>query len=395
MYSNSTYKDFNIDTSKTFQDIGNNEDLANVSIAQADEELVKCLICMKVIKNVNDMSIVCHFKSTHNIMYELPLLKRMTVAVGIEIKIEKINKNDDIEVHIPLLRKKPAFGCSSGDCCDNPRYLVDKNTGTIVQEDNLAPLYNWCDNRRAENGDIPEVLQEYINVYNSLSSNTRSVIKPPSQYLQEDYKCPHCGFIFENGIPGNSISNHYAMNHIETLLNGYFIDKPLTSTTPPVRRKRCKKCAEHCPPQENIQLSQTYTQISTSTLEMRDTLYYNDDNYANTEMENRVQNKNGSNDSNIKSVKKKDRIYETIHKPNKSFKCKECKYITAIKCNFVKHQKTHGISKRCMQCTKMFKTDGAFIEHVAMAHKKYNCNICQKSFKHIIPLKAHQRKNHK
>ena len=48
-----------------------------------------------------------------------------------------------------------------------------------------------------------------------------------------------------------------------------------------------------------------------------------------------------------------------------------------------------------MQCTKMFKTDGAFIEHIAMAHKKYNCNICQKSFKHIIPLKAHQRKNHK
>ena len=51
MYSNSTYKDFNIDTSKTFQDIGNNEDLANVSIALADEELVKCLICMKVITN--------------------------------------------------------------------------------------------------------------------------------------------------------------------------------------------------------------------------------------------------------------------------------------------------------------------------------------------------------
>ena len=90
MYSNLTYKDFNINASKTSQKLRNNEDVKYVSFAKADDKLVKCLICMKVIKNVNNKSIECHFKSTHNIIYELPILMRMTVAVGIDIKIEKI-----------------------------------------------------------------------------------------------------------------------------------------------------------------------------------------------------------------------------------------------------------------------------------------------------------------
>ena len=196
MYSNLTYKDFNINASKTSQKLRNNEDVKYVSFAKADDKLVKCLICMRVIKNVNNKSIECHFKSTHNIIYELPILMRMTVAVGIDIKIEKINENDDVEVHIPLIRKKPALGCRSGDCCDNPRYLVDKNTGTIIKEDNLASLYEWCDNRLPEKEDIPKVLQDYINDYNNLPSNTGSISKPPSHYLQEEYKFPHCGFIF-------------------------------------------------------------------------------------------------------------------------------------------------------------------------------------------------------
>ena len=335
----------------------------------------KCLICMNLIIH----SIPVHFQTIHNLSHEIHLLLQMTVPANINIKIEKLEGDDNLEIHIPYIKKEAALGCRSGDCCNNPRYLVDKNTGQIIKEDNLAPLYEWCDRRPAKKENIPKVLEDFVNSYNDQPSHPFiSVQAPLQQYLEISYKCPHCNHRFVAGEPAETISNHYATNHIKILLDGITINSPKSTSEKPLSIKKCKNCHIHCPIQDHVKLSQG-PPISTDTLEMEYSVANEDENLEISTIKNR----------------KKGINCETIYKPMISYKCKGCRYFTDLKHNLSRHEKIHDKNPSCKQCGKIFVNITKFKEHIGIEHGRYNCNICHKVFKSSRPLKGHKQRNHK
>ena len=342
----------------------------------------KCLICNSfAIPTVED-----HFQTIHNIFQELPLLKKMTVEGNINIDIEKIEGENNLEFHTPSIKKKPGLSCYGG-CCNNPRYLVDKNTGLIIEEDNLAPLFEWCDNRPAQQEEIPKVLSDFEQTFHKLVSEPLIINKAPKQkYLRIQYECPHCNHLFVAGEPTQSISNHYAINHIEILLDGHKINNPQSTSEKPLLKKKCKACHIHCPIEGSILESNPIleqTPMSIVTLEMECSFSNEDDDNVDIPI---------TRDSSKKGID-----CETIYKPVRSFKCKVCKYSTDLKHNLTRHSKTHvknTLSKVCNQCGNTFDNITKFKEHIAITHKTYNCNNCHNKFKSIKLLKIHKQKYH-
>ena len=342
---------------------------------------LKCLICNRfAVPTVED-----HFQTIHNIFHKLPLLEKMTVEGYINIDIEKLEGVNNLEIHTPSVKKKSALSCY-GACCNNPRYLVDKNTGVIIEEDNLAPLYEWCDKRPAQQEDIPKVLSDFEQNFHSLPRDPFIIKRAPKQkYLEIEYKCPHCNHIFLVGASAQSISNHYASNHIEILLDGHKISDPQSTSEKPVPKKKCKACNIHCPIEEPILEDdpiQEQSPKSTFTLEM-ECSFSNEDDNVDTPMTRESSNKGIG--------------CETIYKPVRSFKCKVCNYSTDLKHNLTRHGKTHNKDTHnivCNQCGNTFDNITKFKEHIAITHKSYNCNNCQKKLKSIKLLKVHKQKYH-
>lgn len=80
----------------------------------------------------------------------------------------------------------------------------------------------------------------------------------------------------------------------------------------------------------------------------------------------------------------------------KKFECDICHKSFLHKDNMKKHLGEHGPKKTlaCPFCSKIFKMKSSFMRHLNNHNKTFNCNQCKKKFREISRLRLHVQRKH-
>ena len=99
------------------------------------------------------------------------------------------------------------------------------------------------------------------------------------------------------------------------------------------------------------------------------------------------------------TINSKERHIHTVHGEVKKFECNVCGKTFGLKYELRSHIETNGKVKhqKCKFCTKEFSTFGRLSKHITKIHKrhrKYKCHSCEKSFTESRSLKMHLKTIH-